>query len=220
MRMASQGSRRAVQPGEPAADFEVSAVHHEGTVSLANYRGKRPLFLALYRGLYCPFCRRHVVQLQTTAEKLRCVGVETLGIVGSAVERVRFYMRYRPVRYKLGADPDLTTHRAYGLPQSPMTTEIWNAVEFASNRLARELGTQVPERGATEAIGRLDGFETTESERGEAERHQAQFTGQVLVDREGIVRWTNIECAKEGLGGIDRFPSDEELLEAAGALSK
>ena len=218
--MASEGSRRAVQPGEPAPDFEVSAVHHEGTVSLANYRGKRPLFLALYRGLYCPFCRRHVVQLQTTAEKLRCVGVETLGIVGSAVERVRLYMRYRPVRYELGADPDLTTHRAYGLPQSPMTTEIWNAVEVASNRLARELGMQVPERGATEAIGRLDGFETTESERGEAERHQAQFTGQVLVDREGIVRWTNIECAKEGLGGIDRFPSDEELLEAAGALSK
>jgi hypothetical protein len=75
--MASKGSRRAVQPGEPAPDFEVSAVHHEGTVSLADYRGKRPLFLALYRGLYCPFCRRHVVQLQTTAEKLRSVGVET-----------------------------------------------------------------------------------------------------------------------------------------------
>jgi SAM-dependent methyltransferase len=59
----------------------------------------------------------------------------------AAAARVRFYMRYRPVRYELGADPDLTTHRAYGLPQSPMTTEIWNAVEFASNRLARGWGT-------------------------------------------------------------------------------
>jgi peroxiredoxin len=50
--MAFMGSRRAVQPGEAAPDFDVSAVHHEGSVSLADYRGKRPLFLALYRGLY------------------------------------------------------------------------------------------------------------------------------------------------------------------------
>ena len=50
--MAFVESRRAVQPGEPAPNFEVSAVHHERTVSLADYRGKRPLFLALFRGLY------------------------------------------------------------------------------------------------------------------------------------------------------------------------
>jgi peroxiredoxin len=50
--MAYMELRRAVQPGEPAPNFEVSAVHHGGTVSLADYRGKRPLFLALYRGLY------------------------------------------------------------------------------------------------------------------------------------------------------------------------
>jgi peroxiredoxin len=50
--MAYMESRQAVQPGEPAPNFEVSAVHHGGTVSLADYRGKRPLFLALYRGLY------------------------------------------------------------------------------------------------------------------------------------------------------------------------
>lgn len=160
------------------------------------------------------------MQLQTTAEKLRRVGIETLGIVGSAVERVRFYVRFRPVRYALGADPDLTTHRAYGLPQSPVTPDLWGAVESASQNLARELGVWVPESGATDAIGRLDGFEPTDSERGELERHQAQFTGQFLVDREGIVRWSNIECAREGLGGIDRFPSDEELLAAAAALSR
>ena len=46
------GSRPPVQPGEPAPDFTVSAVHREGTVSLADYRGRSPLFLALYRGLY------------------------------------------------------------------------------------------------------------------------------------------------------------------------
>jgi len=49
---ASVGSRPPAQPGEPAPDFTVPAVHREGTVSLADYRGRSPLFLALYRGLY------------------------------------------------------------------------------------------------------------------------------------------------------------------------
>lgn len=62
-----------------------------------------------------------------------------MGIVGSAVERVRFYLRFRPRRCALGADPELTTHRAYGLPQNPVTTEIWGAVESASKSLAGQL---------------------------------------------------------------------------------
>ena len=49
-------------------------------------------------------------------------------------------------------------------------------------------------------------------------RHQVQFTGQFLVDRHGIVRWAHIECARDGLAGIDKFPTDEELLAAPRAL--
>ena len=47
------GERRPpVQPGEPAPDFTVPAANREGTVSLADYRGRGPVLLALYRGLY------------------------------------------------------------------------------------------------------------------------------------------------------------------------
>jgi peroxiredoxin len=41
-----------VTPGEPAPDFTLAAAHDEGTVSLADYRGRTPLLLALFRGLY------------------------------------------------------------------------------------------------------------------------------------------------------------------------
>jgi len=160
------------------------------------------------------------VQLQTTAEKLRELSVETLGIVGSAVDRVRFYLRFRPVRCALGADPELTTHQAYGLPQGPLTPEVWGAVESAAQTLARELRIEASSSGARDAINRLDGFETTDSERAEMERHHTQFTGQFLIDREGVVRWSSVECAREGLAGIDRFPSDGEVLAAARLLSR
>ena len=144
------------------------------------------------------------------------MGVEALGIVGSAVERVRLYFRLRPVRCALGADPDLTAHRAYGLPQSPVTPEIWGAIGSAYENLARELGVQRPDTEAREVIGRLDGFQPGDSEHGEFQRHQIQFTGQFLVDREGIVRWSNVESPND----IDKFPGDEELLAVAEALSK
>jgi hypothetical protein len=160
------------------------------------------------------------VQLQTTAERLRQVGVETLGVLGSAVDRVRFYLRFRPVRCALGADPELTVHQAYGLPRGPLTSEVWGAVESASQRLAQGLGVGTSGTSATDTISRLDGFETTDSELREMERHQTQFTGQFLIDREGMVRWSSIECAREGLAGIDKFPSDEELLEAAKLLER
>ena len=76
----------------------------------------------------------------------------------------------------------------------------------------------MPDDQARDALGRLDGFEVTESENAEAKLHQIQFTAQFLVDRHGIVRWANIECGQEGLAGIDKFPTDQELLAAARAL--
>jgi hypothetical protein len=39
--------------------------------------------------------------------------------------------------------------------------------------------------------------------------------GQFLVDQDGIVRWVNIECAKDGLAGLQKFPTDDDFLAAA-----
>ncbi len=50
--MTSGDRRPPVQPGEPAPDFTLPAANREGSVSLAEYRGRTPLLLALYRGLY------------------------------------------------------------------------------------------------------------------------------------------------------------------------
>jgi len=147
------------------------------------------------------------------------MGVETLGIVASQAERARLFFRYRPVRCAVGADPEVGTHRAYGVPHTGVTPEVMQAIHGAYRNLALELKLEVPDDQARNVIGRLDGFEPTESENAEFQRHQVQFTGQFLVDRHGIVRWANIECAQDGLAGIDKFPTDEELLAVARTLS-
>ena len=43
---------RPLEPGDPAPCFTLPAAHGEGTVSLADYQGRSPLLVALFRGLY------------------------------------------------------------------------------------------------------------------------------------------------------------------------
>jgi len=49
-------------------------------------------------------------------------------------------------------------------------------------------------------------------------QHGTQLKGQFLLDRDGIVRWVNIEGGKEGPSGLGKFPSEAELLTAVKAL--
>jgi hypothetical protein len=152
-----------------------------------------------------------------TAEKLRALGVEMVGVVATAADRARRYFSYRPPRYLVVADPDLASHRAFGVPRTAFTDEIFQAASAKLDGLAREAGLSAPPGGGWDALDREDGVDPKEYVP-DAERHQAQLTGQFLIDRAGVIRWTNIECERDGLQGLDRFPTDEELLAAARAL--
>ena len=72
-------SHQPVAPGQPAPNFQLPAIDRPETVSLADYRGRSPLFLALMVGLWCPFCRRHIAQMGPIETQLKTLGVETLG---------------------------------------------------------------------------------------------------------------------------------------------
>src|SRR5258706_11433468 len=109
-----------LQPGDRAPDFELPAVNQEGVVSLAEYRAKGPVLVALFRGLHCPFCRRQIANLAATRNRLAQEGVETLAIVNTPAPRARQYFQYRPTPVVLAADPDVQTHRAFGLGETAM----------------------------------------------------------------------------------------------------
>lgn len=216
--MTTSETHSPVGVGMPAPDFTLPVIGHNDTVSLGDYRGRSPVLLALFRGLYCPFCRRAIAQLGVTSEKLEKLGVETLAIVATNVENARLYFRFRPTRAPLAADHDLITHRAFGLPHPPVTPELMEAVQKTRINPTGELPAPVPIAEAGEALDKVQGFTPTEVDRKDAERQFPQLKGQFLVDRDGIVRWANVECAAEGLAGLGKFPTDEELVEAARAL--
>src|SRR5262245_16487029 len=206
---------RPLQPGDRAPDFSLPAVHRDGTISLGDYRGRSPLLLAFFRGLYCPFCRRQIAKLGMVRDKLQAVGVETLAVVASNLERTRLYFRYRPTRVPLAVDPALLSHRAFGVLQFPATPELMEAVRNTRVDGMGELPHPLPIMEAARALDERDRFQFTETDTREEHEQGLLDTGQFLLDRDGIVRWVNLESAREGLAGLGKFPSDEELLAVA-----
>jgi peroxiredoxin len=213
--MTTMQSRPPISPGEWAPNFVLPAVDGNGTVSLADYEARSPVFLALFVGLWCPFCRRAIAQLGATERALEALGVETLGVVATPPENARLYFKFRPTRVRLAADPELSTHRAYGLPKPASTPELMEALTTIRINPTGELPAPLPIAEAAETLSKLDGYVQTKVDDADVERQWPQLKGQFLIDREGIVRWANIECAKEGLAGVGKFPSTDEILAAA-----
>ena len=212
--------RPPVSPGEAAPDFTLPAVNREEMVSLADYRGRSPVFLALFIGLWCPFCRRSIAQMGATEGKLKALGVETLGIVATTPDNARLYFKFRPTRLRLAADPGLVTHRAYGLPKPVPTPEVMQAIETTRINPTGEFPEPLPVMEAAVALAKQDGYTENQTDKADMERQWPQLKGQFLIDRDGVVRWANVECAAEGFAGIGKFPSEGEVLTAARALPR
>lgn len=207
--------RPPVSPGELAPDFILPAVDGTGTVSLADYRSKASVFLALFIGLWCPFCRRAIAQMAATERELKALGVETLGVVATSPDNARLYFKFRPSRLRMAADPELATHRAYGLPKPVPTPELMEAIASVRVNPTGELPEPLPIPAAAAALTQLDGYVENPTDHADMERQWPQLKGQFLIDRDGVVRWANIECGADGLVGLGKFPAADEILTAA-----
>lgn len=207
-----------VAPGEPAPDFALPAVADADTISLADYRGRSPLFLALMVGLWCPFCRRQLVQLGALDDKLKALNVESLAVVATAPENARRYFKFRPTRLRLASDPELSTHRAYGVPKPEATPDLMQALEQVRVNPFGDLPEPLPIAEAAKVFQDRDGYVNTPTDNADVERQWPQLKAYFMIDREGIVRWADIECSTEGLGGIGKLASEDVILGAARAL--
>jgi len=216
-----------LRPGDPAPHFVLPAVNREGQISLDDYRGRTPVLVALFRGLHCPFCRRQLVHLGTTQDKLKEIGVETMAVVNTPPERARLYYKYRPAKVLLGADPEAATHQAFRLPAGvfvedesatswPQSVTMGQFQALKINPTGELPAGQNP-FAAMETLNKKDAFEPTEVDQQIVAAHGTQLGGHFLIDREGIIRWAQIE-AGERIGDLGKFPSDEEILRAARAL--
>lgn len=188
---------------------------HPGEVSLAEHRGKSAVLLAFFRGLHCPFCRRQIFQLSGIHDTLAGLGITTLAVVNTRRERAALYFRSHPMRVTLLADPDARTHQLFGVP-SVVVDERFAAVRVNPTG---ELRGPVHPMEANALLNTKDGFVMTQVDEEVFAAHGTQLGGHFLIDRGGIVRWSNLEC-EEGVHTVTSFPSPAEILTVARSLSR
>ncbi|SFP81261.1 AhpC/TSA family protein [Mesorhizobium sp. NFR06] len=205
---------RQLQPGDPAPNIVLDAISREGKIALDDFRGRSPLLIGLFRGLHCPFCRRHVATMAQLNPALHEKGVECLAVVNTPVERARLYFRYHPMPHLLAAsDPERTSHRAFGLREVGMDTVTAIRID-----LPGELPEPMDVMAMNEFLNKKEGYEITEADQQMMASGQGQLVGQFLIDREGIVRWSFTEVLEVGLQTF-RAPKPEELISVASQVA-
>ncbi len=219
--------RGLVRPGEAAPDFALPLVASDATVTLDDYRSKAPLLLVLLRSFECPFCRRQLTALKTTADALRALGIETLAVTTTAVKAARLYAKYRPPGLPLASDATLGIHRAFGVPIYRFSTEEptrWPDVlnvedlkqlrstptdEHPDGQLVLEIG---------QAINDSDGFEIVETDEAGPPDDVSPLVSYFIIDRDGIVRWRFVDALDDPCD-YGSHPSHQDLLDAVEDLS-
>jgi peroxiredoxin len=216
-----------LQPGDPAPNIVLDAITRDGKIALDDFRGRSPILVGLFRGLHCPFCRRHLAAQAQIDSVLREKGVESLAVINTPIERARLYLRYHPLPNLLAAaDPERTAHRAFGLPilefgegDSEWPRKIgMNTVMSMRVDLPGELPEPMNPMAASELLNARDGYEMTKDDERMAATGNGQLFGQFLLDREGIVRWRFTEFPE---GGRLFFgaPTPQELMSAAAQVA-
>jgi peroxiredoxin len=219
---------KPLQPGDRAPNIVLDAITRQGKIALEDFRGQSPILIGLFRGLHCPFCRRHLAAQAQLDAALREKGVESLAVVNTPIERARLYFRYHPMPNLFAAsDPERISHRAFGLPNLEFTeseTE-WprkvgmNVVMSMQVDMPGELPEPMNRPAAAAYLNNKDGYEMTEADERMAATGQGQLFGQFLLDREGIVRWSFTEVPE---GGHRMFgaASPQELMSAASQVAR
>jgi peroxiredoxin len=218
---------RTLQPGDVAPNVVLDAITREGKVAVDDYRGRKALLIGMFRGLHCPYCRRHIVAMAQLEPALREKGVDVLTVVNTPVERARLYFRYRPIPNLLAAaDPERASHRAFGLPKLEFTRDEseWPRKVAMSQMMSMKINVtgELPEplnpMAAVEALNKMDGYEVTEADQRMEATGGGQLVGEFLLDREGVIRWSFTEVAD---GGKNLFgaPTQQDVMSAVSRVA-
>ena len=225
--MSTSQPDRTLQPGDVAPNVVLDAITRQGKVAVDDYRGRTPVLIGIFRGLHCPYCRRHIAAMAQLGPALREKGIDMLTVVNTPIERARLYFRYRPMPNLLAAaDPERASHRAFGLPNLEFTQDEsdWPRKVAMSQMMSMKINVtgELPEPldpiAAVAALNKMDGYEITDADQQMQATGMGQLVGEFLLDREGIIRWSFTEVAD---GGKNLFgaPTPQDLMSAASRVA-
>ena len=214
-----------LQPGDSAPEVVLDAIAHDGKITLRDFQGRSPILIGLFRGLHCPFCRRHITAMSRLDGAMRELGIESIAVVNTTIERARLYFRFHPLPNIIAAsDPDSVSHRAFGLPNLLFTENETDWPHKVGMNVAAAMRIDMPGEmpgpmdpfAAFQLLNEKDGYTMTEADQ-RAAATGAQLIGEFLVDRDGIVRWSFTEV-DDGGRYMFRAPNADDIISATSAV--
>lgn len=82
---------------------------------LMNLIGDQPTVLIFYRGGWCPYCNRHLADLQKAQSRLQNMGYQILAISPDKPEFLSQSAQEHDLSYTLLSDSDMSATKAFGL---------------------------------------------------------------------------------------------------------
>jgi len=161
-----------VRRGQLAPDLELTA--EDGSrVMLSDHWSERPALVMLWRHLGCGCGIERIARLKTEAADYVGAGLDVVVVAPGEVERVLAYKERHDLPVSILADPDYTTHKAFGLSHWSKEQLLYDAPE--------ELCTLTREVGEEFQAGRRDGVYNLVDD---PWMQSAEF----VVDTDGMVR--------------------------------
>ncbi len=85
------------------------------TVRLRDKVSEKPTVLVFYRGGWCPYCNRHMAELQQAEQKITEMGYQILAVSADRPEKLRESVNEHDLEYTLLSDSPMEASKAFGL---------------------------------------------------------------------------------------------------------
>ncbi|MEM6299997.1 MAG: peroxiredoxin-like family protein [Bacteroidota bacterium] len=82
---------------------------------LTEVLAEKPTVLVFYRGGWCPFCNRHLAELQETLSPLQELGYQVVAVSADSYEKLSETSEKNELKYKLYSGADLSAFTAFGI---------------------------------------------------------------------------------------------------------
>jgi len=161
-----------VRRGQPAPDIELTA--EDGSrVSLSRYWQEKPALVMLWRHLGCGCGLERIERLHDEYEAYLESGLNVVVVAPGEIERVTAYKERYGLPTPVLADPEYTTHKAFGLSHWSREQVLYDAPdEYCS--LTEEAGREFQEDRRKQGRPLVD--------------DPWMQSGEFAVDTEGVVR--------------------------------
>lgn len=118
--------RKKVNAPGPAPSIRLIDINDEPVV----VGNGRKMLLSLFREATCPFCNFRVFELTHNYKDFSSLGLDIVAVFSSSREDVRQFIARQPRPFRMVADPDGTTHEAFGVESS-----LWGKIKAMMTRL-------------------------------------------------------------------------------------